>query len=57
MTLKLILAFLFTDLSQHIRIHLMVFALKYFIDGHVGRGDARKVIYVVKLSQRTTTQI
>ena len=34
MTLKLILDFLFTDLSQHFRIYLIVFALKYFIRGH-----------------------
>ena len=37
MTLKLILAFFLTDLSQHFRIQLMVFAVNYFIDGHVGK--------------------
>ena len=34
MTLKMILGLIFADLSQHFRIYLMVFALKYFIHGH-----------------------
>ena len=34
MTLKLILDFPFADLSQHLRIYLVIFALKYFIHGH-----------------------
>ena len=46
---------IFTDLSQHFEIYLVVFALRFFIHGH-GKGW-RKVIYVVKLSHTTTTQI
>ena len=39
---------LFTDLSQHFRIYLVVFALKFFIMG-MGYKRWRKVICVVKL--------
>ena len=42
---KLRLDFLFTDLSQHFGIYLVVFALKFFINRHGERGE---VIYVVK---------
>ena len=46
--MKLRLDFLFTDLSQCFGIDLMVFALKFFIQGH-GCKRWRKVICVVKL--------
>ena len=36
--MKLRLNFLFTDLSQHFRIYLVVFALKFFI--HIGMGKS-----------------
>ena len=32
--MKLMFDFLFTDLSQHYRIYLVIFALKFFIYGH-----------------------
>ena len=37
--MKLRLDFLFTDLSQHFGIYLVVFALEVFIHGHEVRGD------------------
>ena len=46
--IKLRLDSLFTDLSQHFRIYLVVFALKFFIMG-MGYKRRRKVICVVKL--------
>ena len=42
------LGFLFTDLSQHYGIDLVVFPLKFFIHGRGGEGW-HKAIYVVKL--------
>ena len=39
--MKLRLDFLFTDLSQHFGIDLVVFALKFFINGHGVRGDVK----------------
>ena len=40
--MKLKSDFLFTDLSHHFGIYLVVFALKFFIDRHDGvRGDLK----------------
>ena len=56
MTLKLILDFLFTDLSQHFRIYLVVFALRLFIHGHGLDKRECKIICVTKLNKSDTVQ-
>ena len=56
MMLKLILDFLFTDISQHFRRYLVVFALKHFIMGMGKRGDVKSHL-CCEISHRTTTQI
>ena len=33
--------YIYTDLSQHFRIYLMVFAVKYFIHWHGIKGDVK----------------
>ena len=42
--MKLRLDFLFTDLSQHFVMYLVVFALKFFIHWHGVRGDLKSFV-------------
>ena len=57
--MKLRLGFLFKDLSQHFRMYLVVFALKFFIHGHGQEvTSSHLLICVVKSKSHTTaTQI
>ena len=55
--MKLRLGFLFTDLSRHFRMYLVVFALKFFNSWSWVRRDVKSFICVMKLkSHATATQ-
>ena len=46
--MKLRLGFLFKDLSQHFRMYLVVFALKFFNSWSWARGDIKSFTYLCR---------
>ena len=53
--IKLRLDLLFTDLSQHFGMYLVVFALKFFIHRHGVRGGMEQLCRIIKTHTTTTT--